>query len=77
MKLLRPGMPARMTRRSSHEERGLKSFLDSASRAYAGRSSHEERGLKFNGCFIRLKRVGRSSHEERGLKCFHPFSLDG
>ena len=57
------------TRRSSHEERGLKYGSDYTEMGMPGRSSHEERGLKY-GAVHRLEQLqaGRSSHEERGLK---------
>ena len=55
-------------RRSSHEERGLKSGESAPGCRRMGRSSHEERGLK---CLLDkwyAEQTGRSSHEERGLK---------
>ena len=57
------------SRRSSHEERGLK-FVDRIGQLKGNprRSSHEERGLKCQPTQIPRIDDGRSSHEERGLK---------
>ena len=56
------------TRRSSHEERGLKSATLLPSSQRLCRSSHEERGLKSDTLQKSEVLVCRSSHEERGLK---------
>ena len=59
----------RAYRRSSHEERGLKSWQDVWNTScISRRSSHEERGLKSKNVLILVKHPSRSSHEERGLK---------
>ena len=56
-------------RRSSHEERGLKSVARRDVCRRPGRSSHEERGLKYRHRLGQFPLIaGRSSHEERGLK---------
>ena len=62
--------PTVKLRRSSHEERGLKSMVMINISYYCiRRSSHEERGLKWGHLFTtHLMMAGRSSHEERGLK---------
>ena len=67
-------------RRSSHEERGLKSASSPSSSSFFGRSSHEERGLKSltayfalsivmsllsRGAWIEISIIGRLSNERR------------
>ena len=58
-----------LLRRSSHEERGLKSHgITGALYTAESRSSHEERGLKCDVDLSTKQYLSRSSHEERGLK---------